>query len=571
MNAIYFKMTRPLQVLLVLVLTLCVRAGALDREAWTITRYDLDATLTPVSSSFAAEGTLRLRNDSKQPQKNVTLQISSSLNWDSVALPNEEVQWLAQPYESDIDHTGRLSEAIITLPEAVARGGTIELKVRYSGVIKTDATRLTSAGMPENIATSADWDQISEQFTAVRGVGYVAWYPVAIEAATLSEGSALFEAIARWQERSRGTTLNVRFNKVANLTLLSNGQPHEGASPTQTQVSFQSLDTNVPAFTYGAFEVLDRPAMTMYFLPQHSSSARDWALAIEQIAPTISQWFGPPKQKLKIMDLGQDRASSFESGSFLFASLHATSQQAIVLETAPTLVHAAVSSNRHWIGEGLGQFGQMLLLEKNAGRSQVLAHFSRFSEALAQAEQQQSKASDSSTSGASQSLITSADPAFYRTKAMFVWWMLRDMLGDEVLQRAIASYRAADDKEPSYIQGLLEVQAKRSLETFFGDWVYRDNGLPDFKVESVYPRQTLNNSYVVTVTVANLGRAGAEIPVTVRASRGERTARLFVPAGQKATVRIEMAAYPTEVAINDGSVPESDATNNTFAVAAPAN
>ena len=128
MNAIFFKMTRPLQVLLVLVLTLCVRAGALDREAWTITRYDLDATLTPVSSSFAAEGTLRLRNDSKQPQKNVTLQISSSLNWDSVALPNEEVQWLAQPYESDIDHTGRLSEAIITLPEAVARGGTSNLK-----------------------------------------------------------------------------------------------------------------------------------------------------------------------------------------------------------------------------------------------------------------------------------------------------------------------------------------------------------------------------------------------------------------------------------------------------------
>ena len=569
MNARYFRLTRPLQLLLVLFLTLCVRAGALDREAWKITRYDLDATVTPASGSFSAGGTLRLRNDSKQPQRNITLQISSTLNWDSVALTAEEVQWLAQTYESDIDHTGRLSEAIITLPEAIAPSGTIELRVRYSGVIKADAARLTRVGMPENIATSADWDQIGEQFTAVRGVGYVAWYPVAIESATLSEGSSLFDAITRWQKRSRESTLNVSFKKIANLTLLTNGQPQD-VSPTQTQVSFHSLDTTVPTFTLGAFEVLDRPALIVYFLPQHSSSARGWALAIEQIAPTISEWFGPPKRKVTIIDLGEERASSFEAGPFLFASLRAGSQQAIALETAPTLVHAAVSSNRHWIGEGLGQFAQMLLLEKNSGRSQVLAHFSRLSKALVQAEQQQSKASDSSTSGASQSLITSADPAFYRTKAMFVWWMLRDMLGDEVLQRTIASYRSADDKEPSYIQGLLEVQAKRSLETFFGDWVYRDSGLPDFKVESVYPRKTLNNSYVVTVTVANSGRAGAEIPVTVRAARGERTARLFVPAGQKATVRIEIAAYPTEVEINDGSVPESDATNKRFTVAPPA-
>ncbi len=568
MNARY-KLTRPF--LFVLVIALCTHAGALDREAWTITTYDLDATVTPANSSFSAEGTLRLRNDSKQPQKNIVLQISSSLNWDSVALTNEEVQWLAQPYESDIDHTGRLSEAIVTLPGAIAPAGTIELHVRYSGVIKADATRLKRVGMPENVAASADWDQISEQFTAVRGVGYVAWYPVAIEAATLNEGSALFDAIARWQERSRESRLTVRFNKVANLIPMITGQSQESASPAGTQVSFQSLDINVPAFTYGAFEVLDRPALIVYFLPQHSSSARDWALAIEQIAPTISEWFGPPKQKVTIVDLGEDRASSFAAGPFLFAPLRATSQQAVALEAAPTLAHAAVSSNRRWIGEGLGQFAQMLLLEKNSGHSQVLAHFSRLSKALAQAEQQQSKALNSPTSGASQSLITSADPAFYRTKAMFVWWMLRDMLGDEVLQRAISSYRSADDKGPSYLQGLLEVQAKRSLETFFGDWVYRDNGLPDFKVDSVYPRQTLNNSYVVTVTVANSGRAGAEIPVTVRAARGERTAKLFVPAGQKATLRIEMAAYPTEVAINDGSVPESDATNNTFAVAAPAN
>ena len=74
----------------------------------------------------------------------------------------------------------------MTLPEAVPPNGSLELSVAYEGVIPLDATRLTRIGTPEGTAQSTDWDQIGTKFTALRGVGYVAWYPVTTEAASLS-------------------------------------------------------------------------------------------------------------------------------------------------------------------------------------------------------------------------------------------------------------------------------------------------------------------------------------------------------------------------------------------------
>jgi hypothetical protein len=114
------------------------------------------------------------------------------------------------------------------------------------------------------------------------------------------------------------------------------------------------------------------------------------------------------------------------------------------------------------------------------------------------------------------------------------------------------------------VQKLIQAQTHRDLEWFFDDWVYRDRGLPDFKVDSVYPRQLVNGGYMVTVTVENLGSAGAEVPVTLHMETGEASQRLMVPGKSKASVRIQAATMPVEVVVNDGSVPESDMSNNTF-------
>ena len=124
------------------------------------------------------------------------------------------VEWLAQSYTSDIDHTGQLSEAIVKFDTPLAPGATFVLNVRYSGTVVKDATRLERIGTPHQIALRSDWDEISDRFTALRGVGFVVWYPVSMDAADLSQGNELFEALRGWRERQSSSLLRVQLSRV---------------------------------------------------------------------------------------------------------------------------------------------------------------------------------------------------------------------------------------------------------------------------------------------------------------------------------------------------------------------
>jgi len=71
------------------------------------------------------------------------------------------------------------------------------------------------------------------------------------------------------------------------------------------------------------------------------------------------------------------------------------------------------------------------------------------------------------------------------------------------------------------------------------------------------------NGFLVTVTVENLGDAGAEIPLTLTAANKEIIVkRLLVPADGKTSIRITTQNQPQTVTVNDGSVPETDSKNN---------
>ncbi len=74
---------------------------------------------------------------------------------------------------------------------------------------------------------------------------------------------------------------------------------------------------------------------------------------------------------------------------------------------------------------------------------------------------------------------------------------------------------------------------------------------------------------MITVTLENLGNAGAEVPFTILFEGGEITKRLEVRAKSTATTRVELLGTPSQIVVNDGSVPESDLTNNEFKVPAP--
>ena len=167
-------------------------------------------------------------------------------------------------------------------------------------------------------------------------------------------------------------------------------------------------------------------------------------------------------------------------------------------------------------------------------------------------------------------MVSTSIEELYRSKALYVWWMLRDMVGEDALRKVLAAYRADNDKTASYVQHLIEAQSKRDLGWFFEDWVYRDRGLPDFHIAAVYPWEPSGNAHVVTVTVENRGNAGAEVPLILKMEQGQITKRLQVLGKSKAIIRIEAVSTPQEIVVNDGSVPESDMSNNVYKIEAPA-
>lgn len=554
---------------------LVVQGFALDREAFTFTNYDLDVRVEPGLQRLSARGKITLRNDSGAPQKNLSLQISSSLGWRSVKFEGNPVQFVAQPFTSDIDHTGALSEAIVTLPHEVAPKSSIDLEVGYEGLIVLDATRLTRIGVPEETARHSDWDQISQSFTAVRGVGYVAWYPVAMESANLSEGNTAFETLGRWKAREAGAQMEL---KVAHSgedippTLTCNGkggvQSYEQmgrAYSVTTECRYSPLNTTVPLFVIGTYEVLDRPPVNISYLPDHKPGAENYALATQLAAPMITDWFGapkgPPEIRAQVVDLADPEATAYESGTVLLTPLKSTDSRLYQVSAVHLMTHAAFPSPRPWIYEGLAHFAQALYRERQDGRKAALNFMDLHRAALAEAEK-----TATASRAADESLLTTSVEDFYRSKAMYVWWMLRDLVGDESLKKALAAYQPEQDKDPSYLQHLIEAQSKKDLQWFFDDWVYHDRGLPDFKIESAYARPGATGPQVLTISVENLGTAGADVPITLRMQEGEVTKRLEVRAKSRAAIRLEAISKPEEVTVNDGSVPESDTTNNTFII-----
>jgi hypothetical protein len=553
-----------------------VSGRALDREAFSFTNYDLNVQVEPEQHRLGVRGKITLRNDSQTPQKIAVLQISSSLDWRSVKVGDKAVQYVTQLYASDIDHTGALSEAIVTLPQAIPPQGTVELEIGYEGVVLLDATRLTRIGTPEEAANSTDWDQIDAKFTAVRGAGDVAWYPIATEVANLSEGNSLFEVLGRWKMREASSSMHLHLN-------VSGSDGEQPKLPVLNHTSCQTLYENIgrsslasadctykpiglltPLFVMGQYGAVDRPSILVYNLPTHAVAAEVYADAAEKVAPLTKDWFGAAHEKAQTADLGDPKAAPFESGSLLLTPLTSNDPKVAGLAAAHQLTHASFLSFRPWIEEGLAHFAQALYLEQQSGRRAALDYMGLHRFALGEIEPQTTVPRPEDE--ANRSLINTSNEELYRSKAMYVWWMLRDMVGEAALKKAIAAYRPEQDKEPSYMQRLIAAQTQRDLEWFFDDWVYRDRGLPDFKVESAFSRKTLNGSFMLTITVDNLGNAGAEVPVIVKFAGGEVMRRLEVRAKSKAVIRVETAGAPQEITVNDGSVPESTKANNTFKV-----
>jgi len=545
---------------------LCLLCGlpfpgfALDREAFTFTNYDLNVRVEPEQQRLAVRGKISLRNDSAKPQSNFALQISSSLDWRSIRVNGKSAHFVTQEYNSDIDHTGALSEAIVNPPQVIPPKGAIEVEIGYDGVIPLDTSRLTRVGVPEDKAKHTDWDQISKSFTAVRGMGYVVWYPVATEDASLSEGDSVAETIGRWQDREANAEMLISLQSTSAPPVFS-GNKEAGSGSIREGKFSTRLGLDIPTFVITDYEKLDSKSdktVTVYYLGGEQERAESYAEVAGKIEPIF-----PAHQEdrtLKIIALPDPDAQPYVTEAMLLTPLNSPMTNEAELSLVYAKARQLVPSPRAWIQDGLAHFAQAEFIEKQKGRPAAIEYLQAHARALIAAEKDAPRMSVDQQS--SHSLINAPDDVYLQSKAMYVWWMIRDTLGSLPVD-ALRDYHAAEDKEPTYLPGLISKQSNRDLRWFFDDWVYHDRGLPDFHVASVFATAIETGGFLVTISVENLGNAGAEVPLTLEFEGGEMRKRLEVHSKSTASIRMECPDVPRRVTVNDGSVPETDVSNNT--------
>jgi hypothetical protein len=544
------------------------KPSTLDRNAFTFLNWDLNLRIERQTESLFARGKVLLRNDSTQPQDQASLQISSSLKWASIRQNGSISQFATAQVRSDLDHTGNVQEAVIKLPSVVPPGATTEFEIGYSGTVSLDTTRLAQLGVPLDIRAATDFDRITPTFTCLRGVGHVLWFPVSLVPALMSDENRVFEEASAWHVRHAASSMNIRIDTADQLLSgpwIGNApklldQPVAGAS--ESVLVWPHLGFSGPVIASGQYQRLiarqdQQSTFTISFFPEHQNEAADYQRVIHETLPTVAGRFS---FSASLIELPEKQDTTFDADRMLLAPLKPIDRKSLEVTIAYMLTHQSLWSPRAWIYLGSAHFAQALMRERQDGRALAIDFMAQRLPPLTLVD------SGAAETAKSNSLVNTTSEVYYRTKAMYVWWMLREIVGQRAVLDSLQQYDPEADKEPSYVQRLLEKNSHKDLEWFFDDWVYQDRGLPEFVVTNGYARPSLQGIYLVSATVENQGGAAAEVPIIVHTQNGDIPSRIRVPAHTKTAARVEVSSKPLSVTVNDGSVPEADRSDNTTAV-----
>jgi hypothetical protein len=281
-------------------------------------------------------------------------------------------------------------------------------------------------------------------------------------------------------------------------------------------------------------------------------AAQAYLKAASQVTPLLRTWLGEQsKRPLSILDLADLDDAPFEERATLYTGLQPAAAPQLTDPLSHSLAHAYFVSPRPWLNEGVAHFMASLWVEQSTSREAALDQLNGQRGALALAEP------------STENLLKTSNAIFYRTKAAYVLWMLRSEIGDATLQAVLTAYDPAADVTDDYFEKLVGRFSKKDVHWLFDDWVYHDRGLPDLSITGIYPSKgTAPNSYLVAVNVSNSGSASAEVPITVMSGTTQLTERMLVPANGTATHRILIQDEPVQIQVNDGTVPEVEASEH---------
>jgi hypothetical protein len=564
------------------------------RLAPVFTAYDFEIHLQPDQAVMQVQLRATIRNAGDAPLSTLPLQLGSSLHFEHIRMDGQAspLRFAVHSVASDADHTGALTEAVVQLPSPLGPGAQATFVIDYSGTIEPSTARLDRIGTPASLAAESDWDRIGDGFTGLRGFGNTVWYPVASVPAILGDGITLFHEIGRQQLQNSDAMvhmdLTVEFKGDApNFAVLDGHRVMVGAPASMPSASFPgvlrvSLPSTRLGFTVPSLVLAARQdagasaAVQVAAQPGHAEAAPKYLSAASLLDPMYADWLNKPISPYLLIDLPIEGGAAAADGDALLLSLNQAPPSALAENLAGPLTHSRFHSPRAWLQSGVEGLMTVVWTERTAGQEKAIEELAGPRSALALAE----PASPGTSAG--EPLLSATDPIFYRAKATDVLWMLRGIAGDTALASALRAYNPEADTTPGYFEHLvaraMQAEAPPSkpdsagndnsagdpvadLHAFFQDWVYSDPGLPDLAITNVFSSKTgAGDQWLVAVEVSNTGYAEAEVPVTVRSANTTQTIEVRVPARGNLSRRILLLGAPLEVQLNDGSVPEVEAS-----------
>ena len=418
-----------------------------ERSAILFTGYDLDARINPATAHLAMRARMTLKNTGAVALNRIALQISSTLQWESVTLVsaagNKRLEMSQHLLDTDADHTGKANEAVIALLEPLAPGQTLQLDTFYDGTIVASAGRLERLGATQAQAAGTDWDAIGGDATALRGFGDVLWYPVASRQLFLGDGAQLFDAIGALKLREAAATIRLRLaveykgdapaaayfcGRRQALKAISDDENAPIASGTGVATAEfvaealgfrvpslflvalpETLIAPLPAF-YGAAETAAKPVekadaaagVSSSNAPAGGASTGEVAqsmVAVEttdegsvkaleasavDVAPLLQEWMGArPLSALTVLD---HSGQPFEDGPLLVGPVAVLGTANAKQGLVHSMTHAWVQTGQPWMDEGLAQFMALVWAEQQKGREVAIAQLDDLMQPVAIAE-----------------------------------------------------------------------------------------------------------------------------------------------------------------------------------------
>jgi hypothetical protein len=359
-----------------------------ERSALLFTGWDLDLHMTPATSHVAARARFTVRNTSSKPLTRLTLQLSSTLQWESVA-SDGPLKFTEHTIATDADHSGGVSEALVTLAKPLAPGESLKLTAIYSGTLPATAARLTRIGAPPEQAIRADWDAISPEMIALRGFGNVIWYPVSGPALFLGDGAKLFQAVGGSRLAQERSEFHVR------LTVEYVGEPPVDAflNGKRLVLTHSAEEPNTPVDQSHGVAIADSGAAPLGFrtpslfvtwnasrpsedkllsvITSRPEAIGAYNAAADDVAPLLREWLG--ESPLEALTLIDHAGQPFEDNALLSLPLTTTDAKQISPSLVHSMAHAWFRSSLPWLNEGVPQMMAILQSEAVDGRDQALA------------------------------------------------------------------------------------------------------------------------------------------------------------------------------------------------------